>query len=207
MFISVSRKFADIANTVQKQFQSGMYKIGDWADLVTAHALPGPDMINNMYGDKNGIRERCGCVVILGMSTKNALTSQEYSEGIRMVLRWIPLVLLILSLSIVAAAKWAVDASDVVMGFVGQSPPSYDNPGWIQFTPGVSTTLSTDSKGQQYCSPSQAVSQRGADIIIVGRGLLASSALLTTAESYRLESWVALMQRCNSQDTQLITVA
>ena len=81
--ISHSRKFADIANTVQKQFQAGVYKISDWADLVTAHALPGPDMITNMYGDKNGLREKCGCVVILGMSTKNALTNQEYSEGIQ----------------------------------------------------------------------------------------------------------------------------
>lgn len=99
---------------------------------------------------------------------------------------------------ITEAAKLALGAPEVVMGFVGQSPPSQDNPGWLQFTPGVSTTLTTDSKGQQYCSPAQAVTQRGADIIIVGRGLLASSALLATAENYRLESWSALMQRSGS---------
>jgi uridine monophosphate synthetase len=87
-------------------------------------------------------------------------------------------------------------ASDVVAGFVGQSPPDSDFPGWIQFTPGVnSSSKSGDSKGQQYCSPTEAVLERGADIIVVGRGLIKSSDVVATAENYRSEGWAALNQR------------
>lgn len=97
---------------------------------------------------------------------------------------------------IAEAAKWGLIASDVVAGFVGQSSPNSDFPGWVQFTPGVnSSSASGDSKGQQYCSPAKAVLERGADIIIVGRGLIKSTDVLATAESYRTEGWAALTQR------------
>jgi orotidine-5'-phosphate decarboxylase len=98
--------------------------------------------------------------------------------------------------SITEAAKWGLIASDIVAGFVGQSPPDADFSGWIQFTPGVnSASKSGDSKGQQYCSPAEAVLERGADIIIVGRGLIKSSDVVATAENYRSEGWTALTKR------------
>lgn len=87
-----------------------------------------------------------------------------------------------------------------MIGFVGQSPPDSDNSSWIQFTPGVNSSVSGDSKGQQYCSPAEAVLERGADIIIVGRGLIKSSDMVTTAESYRTEGWAALSQRISNHD-------
>ncbi|EFX78014.1 hypothetical protein DAPPUDRAFT_305287 [Daphnia pulex] len=174
--IMEDRKFADIANTVQQQFHGGVYKISEWADLITAHPLAGPEMITHLFGDSSSdSRRTCGCVLILEMSTKNALTSQDYSKE---------------------AAKWGLIASDIVAGFVGQSPPDADFSGWIQFTPGVnSASKSGDSKGQQYCSPAEAVLERGADIIIVGRGLIKSSDVVATAENYRSEGWTALTKR------------
>ena len=84
------------------------------------------------------------------------------------------------------------------MGFVGQSPLDQDCPGWIQFTPGVNLTSKGDSKGQQYCSPTEAVVDKGADIIIVGRGLIQSANVIATAETYRKEGWNALMERTQS---------
>ena len=85
------------------------------------------------------------------------------------------------------------------MGFVGQSPLDQDDPiDWIQFTPGVSLTARSDSKGQQYSSPADAV-RKGADIIIVGRGFIQHAgsieALSTAAEQYRLEGWNSFVQR------------
>ncbi|KAI9552417.1 hypothetical protein GHT06_022783 [Daphnia sinensis] len=170
------RKFADIANTVQQQFHGGVYRISEWADLITAHPLPGPEMITHMFGDSSSdSRRTCGCVLVLEMSTKNALTNEDYAKE---------------------AAKWGLIASDVVTGFVGQSAPQSDFPGWVQFTPGVnSSSVSGDSKGQQYCSPAKAVLERGADIIIVGRGLIKSPDVVATAETYRSEGWAALTQR------------
>lgn len=39
--IMEDRKFADIGNTVGLQYSKGVYKISEWADLVTVHSLPG----------------------------------------------------------------------------------------------------------------------------------------------------------------------
>lgn len=94
------------------------------------------------------------------------------------------------------AAKWALKYRDVVVGFVGQSPLAEgDDPGFIQFTPGVSLTSTNDAKGQQYSSPADAVVKRGADVIIVGRGLILNPDLLGTAEQYREQGWKAFTGR------------
>jgi len=171
--IMEDRKFADIANTVQRQFSGGIYKIGQWADLVTAHSLAGPEMISHLSDQSDSAAPTCGCVLILEMSTKNSLTTPEYCKE---------------------SAKRGIAAAGVV-GFVGQSPLDEDSASWIQFTPGVNATAKGDDKGQQYCSPTEAVVAKGADIIIVGRGLILSADVVATARAYRQEGWSALQQR------------
>jgi uridine monophosphate synthetase len=66
------RKFADIGNTQELQFTSGVFKITDWADFVTSQVIGGfesLDCFNNV-----------GVVAIIGMSSKGTLTTNSYRE-------------------------------------------------------------------------------------------------------------------------------
>lgn len=66
------RKFADIGNTQELQFTSGVFKITDWADFVTSQVIGGYDSLNCF--------KNVGVVAIVGMSSKGTLTSNNYRE-------------------------------------------------------------------------------------------------------------------------------
>jgi len=67
------RKFADIGSTQELQFSQGMYKISNWADIVTAHSIAGAEALDSFLN--------IGIICILGMSSKGALTDAHYREG------------------------------------------------------------------------------------------------------------------------------
>jgi uridine monophosphate synthetase len=43
------RKFADIGETVQKQYTSGYHRIASWAEVTNAHLLPGPAIVTALH--------------------------------------------------------------------------------------------------------------------------------------------------------------
>ena len=81
-----------------------------------------------------------------------------------------------------------------LFGYVGQSRLS-DRADIIQFTPGVNLSSSGDSLGQKYVSPEQAVIDRGADVVIVGRGVTGADDIVEAAKSYRSAAWNAYLKR------------
>ncbi len=66
------RKFADIGNTQELQFTSGVFKITEWADFVTSQVIGGYDSLDCF--------KNVGVVAIVGMSSKGTLTTANYRE-------------------------------------------------------------------------------------------------------------------------------
>ncbi|XP_042145309.1 uridine 5'-monophosphate synthase isoform X3 [Ixodes scapularis] len=166
--IMEDRKFADIGSTVQQQYTHGKYAIQTWADLVTVHAFPGPAVLTAL---KQASQPDQGCVIVAEMSSAGSLGSKEYTE---------------------ASVKMGEDVPDFVLGFVSQSRVS-DKPNFVLMTPGVQMDTAGDALGQQYCSPSTAVGERGADVIIVGRGITKSEDPAAAAQEYQKAGYDAYM--------------
>ena len=79
-------------------------------------------------------------------------------------------------------------------GFIAQSSVTAD-PRFLVFTPGVSLVASADGHGQQYSSPERAVGERGADVVIVGRGITRAEDPAAAASEYAQRAFGAYLER------------
>ena len=72
------RKFADIGNTQEMQFTEGIYKISNWADMITSHLIAGSQALDCF--------SNIGVIGILGMSCKGTLTDANYqNEALKII--------------------------------------------------------------------------------------------------------------------------
>ncbi|XP_027630017.1 uridine 5'-monophosphate synthase isoform X2 [Tupaia chinensis] len=165
------RKFADIGNTVRKQYEGGVFKIASWADLVNAHVVPGSGVVKGLQ--EVGLPLNRGCLLIAEMSSAGSLATGSYTK---------------------AAVRMAEEHPEFVVGFISGSRVSM-KPEFLHLTPGVQLSAGGDSLGQQYSSPEEVVGKRGSDIIIVGRGILSAASRLEAAEMYRKAAWEAYLSR------------
>ncbi|XP_066594788.1 uridine 5'-monophosphate synthase-like [Prorops nasuta] len=169
------RKFGDIGNTVSLQYSKGIYRIAEWADLITVHAVAGPGVINSLKNGVNIISELCGIFVVVQMSSKGALTTGDYLES----------------------ALNIVKSSEAVIGVVCQENVTSE-PGLIQLTPGVKLEKSLDNLDQQYNTPEYIVSA-GADLAVVGRGITEAADKLAAILNYKKELWNAYKKRLSNE--------
>nr|XP_035927571.1 uridine 5'-monophosphate synthase isoform X3 [Halichoerus grypus] len=165
------RKFADIGNTVKKQYEGGVFKIASWADLVNAHVVPGSGVVRGL--SEVGLPLQRGCLLVADMSSAGSLATGSYTD---------------------AAVRMAEEHPEFVLGFISGSRVSM-NPEFLHLTPGVHLEAGGDNLGQQYNSPQEVIGKRGSDIIIVGRGITSSSNRLEAAELYRKAAWEAYLSR------------
>lgn len=84
---------------------------------------------------------------------------------------------------------------DLVAGFVCQNKNIFSDPGLLQLTPGVQLESSTDGLGQIYNTPETIMLEKGADIAIVGRGIIAAKNPELQAKLYKDTLWQYYMQR------------
>jgi uridine monophosphate synthetase len=167
------RKFADIGNTVKQQYQGGIYRIVDWADMINAHSLPGPGIVSGLA--EIGAPKQRGLLLLAEMSSANNLVNSDYTQN---------------------TIRIAKEFPEFVFGFIAQQRLS-TNPQWIYMTPGIQFIKGNDTLGQQYTTPTQAILKQNSDIIIVGRGILHASDPTTEATKYRIAGWEAYREGLN----------
>jgi uridine monophosphate synthetase len=166
-FIFEDRKFADIGSTVKNQYQGGIYHIADWADIINAHSLPGPGIVQGLR--EVGLAKQRAVLLLAEMSSANHLFNEDYAQK---------------------TVRMAEDYADFVIGFISQKKLIAD-PRWIYMTPGVQLAEGQDSLGQQYVTPEKVIIENESDIIIVGRGILQAADPLKAAKEYRAAGWQA----------------
>ncbi|HLE76545.1 MAG TPA: orotidine-5'-phosphate decarboxylase [Candidatus Babeliales bacterium] len=158
------RKFADIGTIVLQQYEGGIYHISDWADIVNAHTVPGPGIITGLKSV--GLAKGRGLLLLAQMSSIGSLAHGEYTR------------------STIAMAQ---QESEFVIGFIARE---YVASGFLHFTPGVQLHEGSDSMGQQYITPEQAI-KAGSDVIIVGRGMYQADNVTAAAAAYKVAGWSA----------------
>ena len=160
------RKFADIGETVKHQFSQGVYHISEWADIINAHGIAGPGIIDSL---KTVAKPETGLLLLAQMSSKDNLLTPEYTKTI---------------------VSWADQHPEFVMGFIAQEALPSKHP-FIVMSPGVHLDKTGDDQNQQFRTPEQAVVRDKCNIIIVGRGIYAAPDPLAEARRYKAAGWAA----------------
>ena len=173
------RKFADIGGITQKQMH-GMYGIASWADLVTAHLISGPDIVDGCMAAWADVGRSGGVLLLAQMSSRGNLLAGAYSDAV------------------VAHGR----EHDGVMGFIGNGSRPEElrdlrgrvGEGRMIWTPGVNLAVGDGLMGQRYGHPRDAV-LAGSDAIIVGSGIHKAEDPVAAAKAYADASWHALLER------------
>ena len=168
ILIFEDRKFADIGH-VSKTQMLGHQRIATWADIVTAHRISGPDIIDGIHAAWGEVGRKGSVLILAQMSSSENLLDARYTE------------------KTVASCK----GMPGVCGFIGNgsNPPSISSlrrsvgPEKLILTPGINFDPSQSVMGQRYGHPTEAI-RSGADAVIVGSGIIRSDSVSKAAAQY-----------------------
>lgn len=179
LLIFEDRKFADIGKISRAQM-AGIYDIRSWSDLVTAHLISGPDVVDGLQAGWADAGRSGGVLLLAQMSSRGNLLHPGYTQEV--------------------VQKGAAHSG--VFGFIGNG----SRPGELAelrqavgeakmiWTPGVNLAVGDGEMGQRYGDPTEAV-LAGSDCIIVGSGIHKADDPTSAAAAYAKASWSGLMKR------------
>ena len=173
------RKFADIGKISQNQM-AGIYDIRSWADIVTAHRISGPDIVDGIAAGWADVERIGGILLLAQMSSRGNLLSPDYTKNT------------------IETGK----GSPHVIGYIGNGSSTEEiiqlrvlvGEGQMIWTPGINLDSGAGKMGQRYGNPRDSITS-GADIIIVGSGIHGQSDRVTAAKAYADASWEAILER------------
>jgi len=180
MLIFEDRKHGDIGKIARDQM-GGVYDSRSWADLMTAHLISGPSVLDGMAEGWSNVGRHGGVLLLAQMSSAgNLLEIPGYTDAV------------------VEAGK----EHPACFGFIGNGSRANElaelrkKVGEVKmiWTPGVNLVTGDAELGQRYGDPTEAV-LAGSDGIIVGSGIHRSDNPTEAAKSYADVSWNALLQR------------
>ena len=180
LLIFEDRKFADIGPISRGQM-AGVYDIRSWANIVTAHGISGPDIVDGLCAGWGDVDREGGVLLLAQMSSRGNLlglpgyTDEMVSAGI---------------------------SNQGVFGFIGNGSRPAEltilrgkvGDRKLIWTPGVNLAVGDGEMGQRYGDPHEAI-QAGSDGIIVGSGIYKSDDPRGVAAKYAEISWLALTER------------
>ena len=179
LLIFEDRKFADIGKISRAQM-SGIYDVRSWSDLVTAHLISGPDVVDGLQAGWKDVNREGGVLLLAQMSSRGNLLNPDYTREV--------------------VRKGC--AHEGVVGFIGNGSRPEElsalrnavGEAKMIWTPGVNLAVGDGEMGQRYGDPTEAV-LAGSDCVIVGSGIHASTDPAGSALAYAEASWNGLLQR------------
>ena len=185
------RKFADIGGISKRQYNSGIFKIVDWAHLVNAHVFPGPGVITGLqegaqpYVEKGKLR---GLILLPYMTPDGNLFNKDIAQQVM---------------------DMGKKHSEFVMGWIGAGKPEGCLEHVVEQAPRETLIMTPGCQlpggesdnikhGQVYTDPENLIS-RGSDINIVGSGIYKSKDPVEAAEVYRKAGWDAYKTRLGGE--------
>lgn len=180
MLIFEDRKHGDIGKIARDQM-GGVYDSRSWADLMTAHLISGPSVLDGMAEGWSGVGRSGGVLLLAQMSSAgNLLEIPGYTDAVVNIGKEHP----------------------ACFGFIGNGSRANElaelrkKAGEIKmiWTPGVNIQTGDSELGQRYGDPYDAV-MAGSDGIIVGSGIHKSKSPSEAAKKYADVSWAALIKR------------
>lgn len=131
--------------------------------------------------DKNFSNKSCKLIIQILITTitfQGNLITPDYKEA-----------------TVAMASKYP----ELITGFICQNKDTFKDPGLIQLTPGVQLESSKDDLGQVYNTPEKVILEKGGDVIVVGRGIVAAKSPEAQAVIYKDTLWKCYMKRVSGK--------